>query len=73
MTFWLYVYVAASIIMTAVEHYSYEFDFEDMTGREVVLTLLQQTLHYTRYFLTWPLYVLEDIVIWVSNREDDDG
>jgi hypothetical protein len=60
-------------MFTINEHNRYEFDFTDLPVFSVVLNIMQQLIHYTRYMLTWPLYVMEDIVVFVDNLHYEDG
>lgn len=75
MTAFIYVYFMIGAFFTILEHYSYEFDFSDMSKTKIGLNIMQQLLHYTRYLLTWPLYLLEDLTIMLSNAgmEDEDS
>ena len=68
-------YIIIGIVLVVIEHSRYDWDgLEDMTLALIALNVLQQTIHYSRYLLTWPWYVLEDMVIvaanWIEENEE---
>lgn len=53
-----------------LEHRCFDFDFSEATRGQMILVALQQTIHYFRVALLWPSYLVEDFLIYLSNRED---
>jgi hypothetical protein len=70
--FWC-IYAILGAMFTVIEHNRYEFDCTDMPKLSIVLNIMQQLIHYTRYMVTWPLYMLEDMVILADNLHYEDG
>ena len=66
------LYLILGVFFTIIEHRSYEYDFTGFTNSELVCSVLQQLIHYSRYIFTYPWYLLEDIVVYIDNRILDD-
>ncbi len=66
-------YALAGLIYTKLEDGCYEFDFTDCTRLQIAMFQLQMVVHYFRIVLTWPLYLIEDITVFVSNIGMDEG
>lgn len=64
-------YVAIGILYVWLEHNTFEFDFSEFTRKDIIITVLQQVIHYLRVALMWPLYVLEDMLIFYDNHTSD--
>lgn len=73
---YLVLYVAFGFLWVKLEHDTIEWDFENMKTGEIILGILQQTVHYTRVCAVWPTYVVEDFIVWAMNQyyggDDDD-
>ena len=68
---WLMLYSIAGFVWVSIEQKNLNFDFKELSTRESVFAVLQQIVHYLRGFLTWPLYMVEDVLIYLSNQEDN--
>ena len=69
------IYLFLGLLFTIFEHRSYDFDFSEFTRKETIIAILQQIVHYTRYILTWPWYIIEDLLIMMDNegKDEEDG
>jgi len=67
---WWFVYGIVGIIYMLMEHRTFEFDFSQATNGQMLLVALQQSIHYLRVAVAWPTYLVEDFLIYLSNRED---
>jgi NhaP-type Na+/H+ or K+/H+ antiporter len=72
----LFLYFGAGLPWLLLEHRAFSFE---TTGNPpklaVALVLLQYMVHLARFWLVWPLYLLEDLCLWIQHRlyyEDDD-
>ena len=64
----LSLYTACSMIYVYCEHNTFEYHYENMPKSYVALAIIQQMVHYARAGLCWPLYIIEDAVIYVMNN-----
>lgn len=64
-----YVYVIIGIFFVTLEHRSYDWSMLDnMSPLMVALNILHQIIHYSRFMLVWPWYIVEDLLIILTNR-----
>ena len=70
----LYLYIIAGIALVICEHNSYDFSSTDSTMKRkaLFLNIAQQVIHYSRYILTWPWYVLEDFLVMLDNEDEEE-
>lgn len=61
------IYLIVGMIWVKLEHDTFDFDFGDLSGRETAITVAQQANHYLRVLVCWPLYVIEDFLLWLDN------
>ena len=69
---WFVFYLFAGLIWVRIEHTNFDFDFEGLPTHESVIAVLQLIVHYTRGFLVWPLYMVEDFLIYLDNRREEE-
>jgi hypothetical protein len=63
------VYLVGGLIWVAIEHFKFNQNYEELdTVGQVAIAFSQQIVHYIRGMLTWPLYVVEDLLIYADNR-----
>lgn len=74
MNTFLIVYAVLGALFTIIEHYSYDWDFNGMSGFKITLNILHQLIHYSRCMIVWPWYLIEDALIILDNKylDDDD-
>ena len=67
----MYLYAVLGIYYILIEPkmYLYE-DFKEIDKTEVLIATIQTFIHYIRIGLVWPLYVIEDILIDISNSRN---
>lgn len=66
------LYIIVGIFFVILEHRCYEWsELDDMNLRSRSLNIIQQFIHYSRYVLTWPWYLLEDFVMWLDDIEEE--
>jgi hypothetical protein len=70
-TFWL-IYLSIGLFFVVLEHKLNMVDYEGATRRQLICGILQQTTHYFRIWLTYPLYLLEDALIIASNGKEEE-
>ena len=69
MTFGVLMYLLIGLIWVRLEHDTFlEIEWEDDTAVNLFFNVAQQMLHYIRIILVWPLYALEDLLIWLENN-----
>jgi hypothetical protein len=68
----LVIYLIIGIIYVYFEHKTFDFNFEGMKGFEVFLNILQQTVHYLRVLVVWPFYQLEDTILFMLDRCEEE-
>ncbi len=64
----LSAYIACGMAYVWAEHRTYEYDYEKMPKLYLSLNIAQQLVHYTRVALTYPLYIVEDMIIYMMNK-----
>jgi hypothetical protein len=64
----LLFYLIFGLVSVKLEHETFAFDFKDLSRRESIIAVLQQSVHYIRIMLVWPLYVVEDWLIYFDNK-----
>lgn len=68
MQFGMMLYAIVGIIWVRLEHNTFQFDFTGMDTVNSMFTVTQQIIHYFRVMAVWPLYVAEDLLIYLDNR-----
>ena len=63
----LILYLVLGMVYVFGEHRSLSYDLESLSRKELTITILQQMIHYFRVAVTWPLYLVEDFLIWLDN------
>ena len=73
-------YAIAGLIYVKLEDGCFEIDYEGCTKMQIAMFQLQMITHYFRIVLTWPLYLIEDFTVYLTNigmdeeqGDDDDG
>jgi hypothetical protein len=68
------IYITIGVFWAFMEHLMLGYDFEDIdNGTDAAIVISQQVIHYSRVILTWPLYIAEDVLIFLDNmRHSDD-
>lgn len=69
-------YAVIGIIYVKLEDGTFEIDqegYEKSSSFQLVICLMQQIIHYLRVGLVWPLYAIEDILIFLDNISSSDG
>ena len=61
-------YLIFGLSYVTLEHDMFDFSFEDLSRKESIIAVMQQSLHYIRVMLVFPLYAAEDMLIWFDNR-----
>lgn len=68
----IFIYLMLGVAACVVENKHLEYgEHTDHNATTKFLTFAQLFLHDLRFVLTWPLYILEDFILWVYNREID--
>ena len=60
------------LIWVWLEHKTFDIGFEDCSPREAIITVSIQTTHYLKVFLLWPLYIIEDFLLYLASKEEID-
>jgi len=68
----LVIYLLIGALYVYFEHKTFDFDFEDMSSFVIFLNILQQITHYLRVLVVWPFYVLEDLILFMLSRCEDE-
>ena len=76
----LIAYALAGVIYVKLEDDCYEVDFSECSPLVKYAFIAQMIIHYFRIALVWPTYMIEDFLVYVTNRgedfeegDDDDG
>ena len=68
MTPFILFYLVMGMVYVKLEHDLFDED-PDGDAFDIFLAVAHQVVHYARIMITWPLYLLEDSLIWLgSNR-----
>ena len=63
------VYAILGVIFTAIEHFSHDWSLmEGMSRIKITLNILHQLIHYSRFMIVWPWYLVEDLLIVLDNK-----
>jgi hypothetical protein len=68
----LVIYLLIGALYVYLEHRTFDFDFEGMSGFVIFLNLIQQITHYLRVLVVWPFYVIEDMTLFMLGRLGDE-
>jgi len=68
----LLIYLIIGILYVYLEHKTFDFNFEGMSGFVIFLNILQQITHYLRVFVAWPFYMIEDMILFMLNRCEEE-
>jgi hypothetical protein len=60
------------LVWVRLEHECFDFSFEGLSTSESIIAVCQQSIHYVRVMLVWPLYLAEDFLIYLDNKEIED-
>lgn len=72
MSWGLAAYIIVGLIFIIFEHFSFDWNFEGMSAYKAGLNVALQVVHYTRCLIVWPWYVVEDFLVFLSNRDFED-
>ena len=67
MTPFILFYLIIGMVYVKLEHDLLDED-ADGDALDIFFTVAHQVLHYARIMITWPLYLLEDSLIWLENN-----
>ncbi len=74
----LFLYILVGLVAVYAESRCFnDLNFEEYSKGEIFLTIAQQSVHYLRVGAVWPLYMIEDMLIWIDSTlypgdEDDE-
>ena len=69
-TFWI-IYLLVGLFFVVLEYklnIVYMVDFKEMNRAEALCVVGAQIAHYLRVWVTFPLYLVEDVLIIASNK-----
>jgi len=73
-------YAIAGLIYVKLEDGCFEIDYRGCSKLQIAAFQAQMITHYFRIVLTWPLYLIEDFTVYLTNigmdeeqGDDDDG
>ena len=64
----LLIYLSVGLFFVVLEHRLNILDFKEMNRAEALCVVGAQAAHYLRMWIAYPLYVIEDVLIIVSNK-----
>ena len=67
----LLAYALIGIIYVKLEDGCYEVDFEGCSTLVRSAFIGQMIVHYFRIALVWPTYMIEDFLVYITNRGED--
>ena len=67
--FWM-IYFGVGFFFVLLENRLNLVDYEGLTRRQSIYAVLRQSVHFSRFWLTYPWYVAEDFLIILEHRTD---
>lgn len=64
------IYGAIGLGYMYLEHKTFSYDFSEASQLDMFLVAAQQSVHFLRVAALWPTYLIEDVLIYVTNRRD---
>ena len=75
LNFLVVIYLIMGLLFVKLEHnlLATSFNYSEMGKKDIVFCTLHQIIHYVRMIVMWPLYALDDFLIWLYNMNCNDN
>lgn len=70
---WIVIYVLVGLFFVVLESRTSHTDYSEMSRLEALLVMGSVMIHYFRLSVTYPAYVAEDVLLWASNKVQEEG
>jgi hypothetical protein len=64
-------YATVGVIYAKLEDSCFEIDFSECSWGQMMMFQLQMMIHYARIVAVWPTYMVEDFLVYLTNRGED--